>query len=315
MKILNFGSLNIDYVYSVEHFLRGGETLSSDRLDIFCGGKGLNQSVALKKSGIEVYHAGALGESDGAFLLDFLDETGVNLEFVRKLPMKSGHAIIQKNPEGQNCIMLYGGANQNIERSQVDAVLEHFEEGDFIVLQNEISEIGYIMEKAHEKGLRIVLNPSPMDSKIFTYPLDYVELLILNEIEAGDLLSSTIENAAKIDAEIKPKSTGLQAQGDVLIKQLSSRFRHMKILLTLGDDGSIYRDADTIIKQGIYRVDVVDTTAAGDTFTGFFIGAIAEGKSEKEALELAAKAASISVSRQGAAPSIPDKKEVLSWDF
>lgn len=291
MKVLNYGSLNIDNVYSVEHFVRGGETLSSSKMEIFSGGKGLNQSIALSKSGVEVWHAGAVGESDGEFLLRQLEEAGVNVSLVAHTAGKTGHAIIQRDKEGQNCILLYGGANQEITKEQVDQAMDHFEKGDFLVLQNEINEIGYIMEKAHEKGMKIVLNPSPMDEKIGTYPLEYVDYFLLNEIEAGDICK---ENGS----------------GEELIRKLSQKFPGAKIVLTLGGDGSMYKDGDEILTQPIYKVPVVDTTAAGDTFTGFFIGGLMRGEKPEEALDHAAKAAAIAVSRAGAAPSIPDRSEL-----
>lgn len=291
MKVLNYGSLNIDNVYSVEHFVRGGETLSSSKMEIFSGGKGLNQSIALSKSGVEVWHAGAVGESDGEFLLRQLEEAGVNVSLVAHTAGKTGHAIIQRDMEGQNCILLYGGANQEITKEQVDQAMSYFEEGDFLVLQNEINEIGYIMEKAHEKGMKIVLNPSPMDEKIGTYPLEYVDYFLLNEIEARDICK---ENGS----------------GEELIRKLSQKFPGAKIVLTLGGDGSMYKDGDEILTQPIYKVPVVDTTAAGDTFTGFFIGGLMRGEKPEEALDHAAKAAAIAVSRAGAAPSIPDRSEL-----
>ena len=291
MKILNYGSLNIDYTYSVDHFVRGGETLSSDSMNVFSGGKGLNQSIALSKSGAEVWHAGAVGTGDGDFLIRQLQSAGVNTELIAVLEGKTGHAIIQKAKDGGNCILLYGGANQEITKSMVDEVMEHFEAGDYLVLQNEISEIGYIMEKAHEKQMKIVLNPSPMDHRIGEYPLEYVDYFLLNEIEAGDIC-------------------GEQGEGEELLKKLSAKFPSAKIVLTLGGDGSLYRDGDRLLKQGIYKVKVADTTAAGDTFTGFFIGGLVQGMDAADALEWAAKAAAIAVSRPGAAPSIPSKEEV-----
>ena len=291
MKVLNYGSLNIDNVYSVDHFVRGGETLSSTKMEIFSGGKGLNQSIALAKSGVEVWHAGAVGEGDGEFLLDMMREAGVNVSLVSHVAGKTGHAIIQRYGDGQNCTLLFGGANQQITREQVDAAMEHFEAGDFLVLQNEINEIAYIMEKAHEKGMKIVLNPSPMDEKIAGYPLEYVDYFLLNEIEAGDIC-------------------GTQGEGEELLEKLGEKFPKAKIVLTLGGDGSMYRDGGLVLKQPIYRVPVVDTTAAGDTFTGFFIGGLMLGEEPKEALDHAAKAAAIAVSRPGAAPSIPDRSEI-----
>lgn len=299
MKVLNFGSLNIDNVYSVEHFVRGGETLSSEKMEVFSGGKGLNQSIALSKalagSGVTVYHAGAVGKEDGAFLLKQMEEAGVNVELTAQLPCKTGHAIIQRDKAGQNCILLYGGANQAITREMADCVMEHFGEGDFLILQNEISQIGYIMETAHKKGMKIVLNPSPMDGKIGGYPLEYVDYFLLNEIEGADIC-------------------GMAEAGDTtkeaLLKGLAERFPSAKIVLTLGGDGSLYKDGDMVLEQGIYKVPVVDTTAAGDTFTGYFIGGLVRGETAKEALDNGAKAAAIAVSRPGAAPSIPNREEL-----
>ena len=286
MKILSYGSLNIDNVYTVDHFVRSGETMSSLQMEVFSGGKGLNQSIALAKSGVSVWHAGAVGKKDGDFLLEQLEEVGVHVELISKLPVKTGHAIIQRNKEGQNCILLFGGANQQVTKEQVDDVMEQFSEGDFLILQNEISEIGYIMQKAHEKKMKIVLNPSP------TYPLAYVDYFILNEIEARDLC-------------------GHDETGDELLELLAEKFPMAKIVLTLGEDGAIYKDQETVIRQPIFKVDVVDTTAAGDTFTGFFIGGLVLGETPQTAMKNAAKASSIAVTRLGAAPSIPYRKELF----
>ena len=291
MKILNYGSLNIDYTYSVDHFVRGGETMSSEEMHVFSGGKGLNQSIALSKSGAEVWHAGAIGTGDGDFLIRQLKEAGVNTEYISVLDGKTGHAIIQKAKDGGNCILLFGGANQQITREMVDGVMDHFEKGDYLVLQNEISEIGYIMERAREKGMVLVFNPSPMDDKISSYPLEYVDYFLLNEIEAGDIC-------------------GEQGSGEELLQKLSDKFPASKIVLTLGGDGSLYRAGQRILTQGIYKVPVTDTTAAGDTFTGYYLASIIQGLSVEKALNMAAKASAIAVSRKGAAPSIPEREEV-----
>ena len=183
----------------------------------------------------------------------------------------------------------------------MDEVLSHFEKGDYLILQNEINEIAYIMERAHEKGMIIVLNPSPMDEKIFTYPLEYVDYFLLNEIEAKDLTGF----------DVCTEKEGIET--DALLDAVCSHFPNSKVVLTLGEYGSIYKDEKQKIHQPIVKVPVVDTTAAGDTFTGFFIGSIAKGLSLKEAMQMAAKASAIAVSRQGAAPSIPELNEV--YDF
>ena len=292
MKVLNFGSLNIDYVYDVDDFVKKGETISSKALNVFCGGKGLNQSVALARAGAEVYHAGMIGE-DGKFLLDLLKETGVNTDKVLiRDDIRTGNAIIQRDKSGDNCIILFAGANRSITKDYVDRVLSGFEKGDYIVLQNEISELPYIVENAHKIGMKIVLNPSPMDEKIRELNFDYVDYFLLNETEALKL--SEIE-----EFDIKE-----------CMEKLINRFKGAGILITLGDKGAIYSDGKINVEQSAVKTEVVDTTAAGDTFTGYFVSGILTGKEMKTVIKEATVASSITVSRIGAAPSIPDMKEV-----
>lgn len=306
MKILNFGSLNIDYTYRVDHFVKGGETLSSSELNQFSGGKGLNQSVALGRSGAEVWHAGAIGAEDGDFLVRQLREAGVHTDLISHLNGKTGHAIIQNTPDGENCILLYGGANQCITKEMADLAMESFGAGDYLVLQNEISQIGYIMQKAHEKQMKIVFNPSPMNEMIFTYPLEYVDYFLLNEVEAAEIC------ARQKDCKKGAEKLSLQ-EAEGLLRQMSVQFPGAKIVLTLGSQGSLYRDGERIIRQKSYPVQAVDTTAAGDTFTGYLIGSLVKGMPAEAALDRAAKAAAIAVSRPGAAPSIPSAEETDTW--
>ncbi len=292
MRVLNFGSLNIDYVYHVAHFMKPGETQASQKMEVFCGGKGLNQSIALSRRGAEVWHAGAVGKPDGERLLAMLNEAAVNTDNIKTVSGNSGHAIIQKDPSGQNSILLYGGANQEIDSTDVEKVMALFGKEDFLILQNEISCMGEIMEAAHRKGLTIVFNPSPMVPAVMTYPLHYVDYFILNEVEAGDMCGLPTEN------------------GEALIEKMAGMFPQAHCVLTLGEKGVLYRHGDTLLRQGIYPTEVVDTTAAGDTFTGFFIGSILCGDSVEEALRIASKASAIAVSRPGAGPSIPKMEEV-----
>ena len=295
MKVLCFGSLNIDYTYKVEHFVQKGETISSQSLQVFSGGKGLNQSIALAKAGADTSHAGAIG-TDGRFLLEQMEAAGVNTEHVAVLEdVRSGNAIIQNDREGDNCIILYGGANQAITREQADSVIGSFAPGDYIVLQNEINELAYIMEKAHERGMKVILNPSPMDEKIKALPLDYVDYFLLNEVEAGQILETD------------------ETDGEILADRLLERFPGAAIVLTLGSKGSIYADGTQKIRQQAYRVKAVDTTAAGDTFTGYFIAETASGQAPEKAMDLASRASAIAVTRAGAAPSIPLRKEVEEY--
>lgn len=295
MKILSFGSLNIDHTYQLEHFVQKGETISAHQLQNFSGGKGLNQSIALARAGASVIHAGAIGE-DGRFLLEEMEKSGVSISLVQVLKeIPTGHAIIQIDKTGDNCILLFGGANRQITTSYVDQVLLQFEAGDFLVLQNEINQIPYIVKEARKKGMKIVLNPSPMDEKIFEIPLDDVDLFILNEIEALQLVGEK------------------DLSGEVLIKRLQEKYKDAEIVLTLGEKGSIYSGNGMTCKQEAMKVKTVDTTAAGDTFTGYFLAGIAEGLTVKDAMKQATVSAAIAVGRKGASPSIPYKKEVSEF--
>lgn len=291
-KVLCFGSLNIDYVYDVDHFVRGGETISSLNMKIHAGGKGLNQAVALCKAGAETWFAGKTGE-DKDFLISALKNSGVKTELVGESQKKSGHAIIQVDPSGQNCIMIYGGANLDITEDYIDNVLNLFDNNDYIILQNEINNIPYILKKASEKLIITIFNPSPLTKELNDYPLDLIDFFILNEVEGAELTGKTDEKE--------------------IINTLLARFPESKIILTLGKQGALFADKNSIYKQGIFNVPVIDTTAAGDTFTGFFIYEYIKNSSPQNALKMAAAASSICVSRAGASSSIPSHLEVENF--
>lgn len=288
-RILNYGSLNLDYVYDVPHFVAAGETLSSTRLTLNCGGKGLNQSIALARAGAQVFHAGKIGKN-GGMLKELLKKEGVETRFITQSQGENGHAVIQVSPDGQNCILLYGGSNQEITREEIDDCLDSFQSDDYLVLQNEINDLPYLLRRAAEKGMRVALNPSPITPQLLETPLTGVTLLALNEIE-GEALSG-------------------RREPEEIAQTLLRKYPECAILLTLGTKGAVYLDKYQMLSHGIYRTKAVDTTAAGDTFTGFFVACAASGESPQTALELASKASSIAVSRMGAAPSIPTMDEV-----
>lgn len=295
MKVLNFGSLNIDYVYQVDHFVQKGETLSSSRLDMYSGGKGMNQSLALTRAGAEVYHAGAVG-ADGTFLIEMLEASGVHTDYIQvKDDVRTGNAVIQNDIRGDNCILLYSGANYSITEEQADEVISAFSEGDCLMLQNEINQLDYITKRAKEQKMKIVLNPSPINQTIFDLPLECIDYFILNEIE-GKMLSGT--------GETDPEK---------ILDLLSCKYPDTEIVLTLGEAGSIYRGHEGTIYQKAYQVDTVDTTAAGDTFAGYYIAGRIRQYSVRESLDLAAKASAIAVTQKGAAPSIPWMQDVLEF--
>jgi ribokinase len=290
MKILNFGSLNIDHVYEVSHFLHPGETLSSSQYQCFPGGKGLNQSIAMAKAGSYVYHAGKVGPNSEV-LIKVLQESGVDTTFLDTSGSVTGHAIIQVNHNGENCILLYGGSNLEITTDYVDWVFAQLKDDCILLLQNEINNMEYILGKAKGRGMRVALNPSPIDEKLKNTDLTGVTWLILNEIEGEQLSGSN--------------------QPEEMIQRLIKCYPSMRIILTLGNKGSIYQDAVFRYNQKVYPAEVKDTTAAGDTFTGYFLSEIVSGGDLRKALDLAAKAAAITVTRDGASSSIPSKEEVM----
>ena len=291
MKYLVFGSLNIDRTYTVPHFVEAGETMSAAKMELFCGGKGFNQAVALARAGKEVYFAGAVG-NDGGMLLEALAADGIHDQYIKRTNGASGHAVIQVDPKGQNCIIILPGANGEITEADVDAVLADFDKGDLIVLQNEITCVSYILKKAAEKGMIVALNPSPYDDRIAEYDMNCVTYLLVNEVEGEQVTGCT--------------------QPDAIAAKLKELYPGMNLGLTLGSRGAIFCGADgSRHATGIYRSNAVDTTAAGDTFTGYFLAGLAEGLPMEQVLRMSAKASSIAVTREGAVPSIPYRAEVL----
>ena len=292
MKVLNFGSLNIDHVYSMPHFTEPKETQSSLSYMRNLGGKGLNQSIALAKAGAETYHAGKIG-ADGEIFRTYLEGYGVHTEWLDMDDRSvTGHAIIE-TCEGENRIILYGGANQEIGEELIDSVLAHFDAGDILLVQNEISGMAYLMHKAHEKGMKIVFNTAPMNEKVFSYPLEYVDTFIVNEVEGRELAGSMSTDPAAI------------------MEDLCRKYPGKEIILTAGTDGAWYSGKEGFFHQPAFPVHAVDTTAAGDTFTGYFLAMKLLGKTPQEAMAIAARASSMTVQKAGAAQSIPSLEELL----
>ena len=293
MKVLNFGSLNLDYVYRVEHFVQPGETLSATSQTVNPGGKGLNQSIALARAGAEVYHAGCLGVG-GESLGKLLRENGVDTSYLFPTDELQGNAVIQVEPSGQNCILLFGGSNQCITSGQVDKTLAAFSAGDYLVLQNEVNDLPMIVAKAYERGMKIVLNPSPYNEKLSAVDFGKLSWLLVNEVEAYQISGSDDPEEAW--------------------RVLHDAYPRLSVLITLGSAGSAAYKVENgeveTTRQEAFRVRAVDTTAAGDTFTGFFIGALLEGKPLQECMCRASMASALGVTRPGAAGSIPTRDEV-----
>jgi ribokinase len=292
MRILNFGSYCIDNVYSVAHFVKPGETLPSLEYQIHPGGKGLNQSLALAFAGANVSHAGKVG-TDGEWMKKLLMEAGVDTSFTQVVASPSGHAIIQVTPDGENAIVIYGGANRTIEQNDLIAALEDSSPGDFLLIQNEISCLPELIELASAKQQRIVFNAAPITEEVLSYPLEEIEIFIFNEIE-GHALS------------------GEESPQDML-NALMARFPKSQLILTRGELGVIYKNSTTQISQPAYAVQAKDSTGAGDTFVGYYLAGYIQGLAIEHCLDNACKAAALSVTKEGAASSIPRQTEVSAF--
>ena len=289
MNVVNFGSLNIDHVYAVDHFCRAGETIHTKSYTQNAGGKGLNQSIAVSRSGQKVYHAGLLGP-EGARLAELLSGSGVDLRYLKHTDVPQGHAVIQVQPDGQNCIFLYGGSNQAVTPQEIDEVLMQLNAGDYLLLQNEIANLTYLLRAAARRGLRVVLNASPISDELLNADLSGVDWLVVNEIECAAMAGCGDAQAG--------------------YKTLKQRYPSLGILLTLGSEGSVSWKDGTEVRQCAYPVKAVDTTGAGDTFMGYFVGCLAQGMERQTAMQYASMASAISVTRPGAAASIPLMGEV-----
>ncbi len=290
MKIVNFGSLNVDHVYEVDHFVRPGETIASRRYQQHCGGKGLNQSIALARAGCATHHAGKIGP-DGQHLVDKLTESRVDVSLIAIGTDPTGHAIIQVSPDGENSIIVAGGANRSIDSSDIDRVVRELSADDWLVIQNEINAIDSILEAACDLSCNVVFNPAPMTGEVAALPLERVDFLILNETEGADLTGTT-----------DPSS---------ILASLLSRYPSTRVVLTLGKMGAAFADGKGTFRQEGFPVSAVDTTAAGDTFVGYFVASMSRGADVGESLRHACKAASVCVTRSGAADSIPFAHEVF----
>jgi ribokinase len=286
--------VNIDLIFTVDHIVKGGETLQSTSLTRSAGGKGANQSAALAKAGATVFHAGKVGR-DGDFLLQLLTSYGVDVSLIRTYDGATGQALIQLDANKQNAIILYSGGNGAIATDEIDQTLEHFGFGDVLVLQNEIVHIDYLIKNAKRRGMKVCMNVAPFDPSALSLPLELIDILVVNEIEGAGLADMQETSDYK-----------------AILERLVTQYPASEILLTIGKQGCWYAFKDLRVHHDIYDTPVVDTTAAGDTFIGYYLASIARGCSIRQALQYASKAAGLAVSRPGAMASIPLAGEVFS---
>jgi ribokinase len=292
MSVLNLGSLNIDSVFRVVHIARPGETIASRSVAVCAGGKGANQSVALARAGARVVHFGRVG-TDGSWLLEKLAREGVDTRGVRVGPGPTGQAIIQVDDDGQNAIVLSPGANHEITPRDVDAALDGCPRGTWLLVQNETSSVGEAIERAKRRGMRVAFNPAPIDERVRHYPLELVDLLVVNIAEGAALAG--------------------QGRPQAIVGTLAEQWPLCEVVLTLGAEGVVRRGPDGEFHAAARKVNALDTTAAGDTFLGYYLASRIRGMRAEECLELACRAGALCVTRPGAMDSIPRWEEVQAF--
>lgn len=288
MTIWNLGSINADMIYDVPHLPAPGETLSANRLDRFLGGKGANMSVAAARAGARVSHIGAVGP-DGRWALDRLTEYGVDTRYIAGVQEPTGHAIIAVDTKGENNIILFPGSNHAISRDQLGQALSSASQGDLLVMQNETNLQVEAARMGHELGLTVCYAAAPFQADAVEAVLPYLDFLILNEIEAEQLQKASGQSVTDLEIE--------------------------HVIVTLGSKGARYYHRGAPSDFPALKVEAVDTTGAGDTFTGYVLAGMDRGMPMAQAISQANRAAALMVTRHGTADVIPDLKEVHEAQF
>lgn len=289
MAIWNLGSINADMVYALPYLPAPGETLAADSLVQGLGGKGANMSVAAARAGSHCCHIGAVG-ADGKWALDRLTEYGVDTRHIVTVGVPTGHAIIAVDKAGENSIILFPGANRTITENQLGQALSAASAGDILVMQNETNMQAGAAKMGRDLGLRVAYAAAPFDAKAVQAVLPYLDLLFLNEVEAQQLTEATGKT---------PDALGI---ADVIVTLGAKGARHFAVDGTVSDVPAL-------------TVKPVDTTGAGDTFTGYVLSGLDRGLPIAQAMAQAARAGALMVTRLGAADAIPDLKEVQDATF
>lgn len=296
-KIVVIGSSNVDLLMKMDHLPEKGETVTDAAFMQVYGGKGANQAVAAARAGGNVAFINCVGED--AYtpqMVQNFKTDGIDTRFVfHEKGIASGHALIMIGNEGNNYLSVAPGANYLLTPDKIDAALSIIEEAAIIVMQFEIPEetIKYVIDLANRNNIPVMWNLAPARAFDFSY-IPKVNILVLNEVEAGFLAEMTVENEADAEkAAQKLVSRGVE-----------------KVIITLGEKGAFVLTGQEKVTVSSYKVKAVDTTAAGDTFCGALAVAITEGKNLKESLQFASAAAAISVTRMGAQPSAPYRNEI-----
>ena len=285
MTIYNLGSINIDMVYQVPHLPVPGETLAAKIYSQGLGGKGANMSVAAARAAARVRHIGAVG-ADGRWAVERLLEYGVDTTHISEFSGVTGHAVINVDDAGENAIVLWAGANNLISTAQIGRALAEANTGDTLIMQNETSGQLDAAKMAKDLGLKVAYAAAPFDANAITLLLPYIDLLVLNEVEAQQL---------KMAIGKPPEALEID-----------------NVIVTLGGDGCRWyaNSAKLVTDFAAIKVDPIDTTGAGDTFTGYVVAGLDRGMVMEQAIHLASQAGALMVTRLGTADVIPDLKEI-----
>ena len=288
--IWNLGSINADNFYLLPHLPAPGETISARNFRQGLGGKGANMAVAAARAGTRVMHVGALG-ADGGWALERLLEYGVETAHITLMEGVTGHANIAVDLEGENNIIIFPGTNHEITEEMIGAALSEASSGDWLLMQNETNGQRFAAQTAKTLGLRLAYAAAPFDAEAVKAILDRIDLLVLNEVEAAQLRAATGGELRQLPVD--------------------------DIVVTLGAGGCewVSNKAHRVESYPAYQVDVVDTTGAGDTFTGYLVAGLDRGMTMPHAIDLAMRAGALMVTRHGTADVIPDLKEIRDHDF
>lgn len=298
MSVLVFGSLNLDLVTYADKLPAIGETIVGEKLLKFPGGKGLNQAIAARRAGSEVLMVGSIGnDADGDYLFDILKSENIDPKFITKTSEQTGIAVIEVSKSAENRIIIIAGANSKTRFSNEVLTSSPSVTVSLAQLETPVAEVAKFIHESKAAGKITILNPAPIQ-KLDQQLLQDTDYLIANETEASFLIGSAVEHLSKDEAMTIARQ--LQKNGS------------KKVIITLGEQGSVYLDQEKELFTPAYKVKAVDTTAAGDAFCGAFATAISENKPVEYALKFASAAGGLAATKAGAVPSLPTQQEILS---
>ena len=298
MSVLVFGSLNLDLVTYADKLPAIGETIVGEKLLKFPGGKGLNQAIAARRAGSEVLMVGSIGnDADGDYLFDILKSENIDPKFITKTSEQTGIAVIEVSKSAENRIIIIAGANSKTRFSNEVLTSSPSVTVSLAQLETPIAEVAKFIHESKAAGKITMLNPAPIQ-KLDQQLLQDTDYLIANETEASFLIGSAVEHLSKDEA--------------VTIARQLQKNGSKKVIITLGEQGSVYLDQEKELFTPAYKVKAVDTTAAGDAFCGAFATAISENKPVEYALKFASAAGGLAATKAGAVPSLPTQQEILS---